>query len=184
MTDELVLRDQIHAALHDALQDSEHGLKVMPRLIKRAIEEEIWVERKVHQMRNKIARFPTFIAYIEADPPEGLGATVDLCGRMIADDAEITALYRAATVGKQGAHRSNTTKKPDRGRAYTLDRLKREQPKLFEKVKAGKLSANAAAIEAGFRKRPSPLDQLQHWWRKASTQERTTFLAAIRTELS
>ena len=34
---------------------------------------------------------------------------------------------------------------------YTLRRLLRDKPKLFAKVEAGELSANAAAIEAGFR---------------------------------
>jgi hypothetical protein len=34
---------------------------------------------------------------------------------------------------------------------YTLDRLAREDPELYEKVVADEMSANAAAIEAGFR---------------------------------
>lgn len=38
-------------------------------------------------------------------------------------------------------------------RAYNLNRLKREAPELFEEVKSGKMSANAAAIKAGFRKK-------------------------------
>ena len=36
---------------------------------------------------------------------------------------------------------------------YTLARLKRDAPKLAERVIAGELSAHAAAIEAGFRQR-------------------------------
>ena len=36
---------------------------------------------------------------------------------------------------------------------YALRRLKRDHPELAEKVVSGKLSAHAAAIEAGFRKR-------------------------------
>jgi len=35
--------------------------------------------------------------------------------------------------------------------AYTLARLKRDEPSLYERVKRGELSANAAAIEAGWR---------------------------------
>ena len=43
---------------------------------------------------------------------------------------------------------------------YTLSRLKREAPALFEEVKAGRMSANAAALEAGIRKpmRSIPVD--------------------------
>jgi hypothetical protein len=37
---------------------------------------------------------------------------------------------------------------------YTLKRLKRERPDLFQQVLGGRLSANEAAIEAGFRKKP------------------------------
>jgi hypothetical protein len=36
---------------------------------------------------------------------------------------------------------------------YTIRRLKRDRPELAEKVLNGELSANAAAIEAGFRKK-------------------------------
>jgi hypothetical protein len=39
---------------------------------------------------------------------------------------------------------------------YTLKRLKRDRPDLFQQVLGGALSANAAAIEAGFRKKPKP----------------------------
>ncbi len=41
----------------------------------------------------------------------------------------------------------------DRGtsKSYTVSRLKRDRPDLFERVVSGDLSANRAAIEAGFR---------------------------------
>lgn len=51
---------------------------------------------------------------------------------------------------------------PDRGtrKDYTLSRLKKDAPALFEAVKAGKLSAHAAALEAGIRRpmRSIPVD--------------------------
>jgi hypothetical protein len=60
-------------------------------------------------------------------------------------------------------------------REYTIARLKKERPDLADRVIAGELSANAAAIEAGFRKVKTPLEQLRQWWKKASKQERATF---------
>ena len=39
------------------------------------------------------------------------------------------------------------------GKDYTLRRLMRDHPELLERVKSGELSANAAAIEAGFREK-------------------------------
>ena len=46
-------------------------------------------------------------------------------------------------------------------RAYTLDRLSREAPGLYKAVCDGAMSANAAAIEAGFRKKPEPFEQIK-----------------------
>ncbi len=43
----------------------------------------------------------------------------------------------------------------------TIRRLMRDHPKLVERVKAGELSANAAAIEAGFRKVKTPLERIE-----------------------
>jgi hypothetical protein len=53
------------------------------------------------------------------------------------------------------------------------------QGEFFEKVVAGELSANAAAIKAGWRKVKSPLEHLSHWWSKASQEERVAFIAEV-----
>ena len=62
---------------------------------------------------------------------------------------------------------------------YTLDRLKRERPDLFERVVAKELSANAAAKEAGWRSKKTPLTQLRKAWAKASAEEKAVFLAEV-----
>ena len=53
-------------------------------------------------------------------------------------------------------------KKADAGtsRAYALTRLKKERPDLFDRVCAKELSANAAAIEAGWRKKATAAEVL------------------------
>jgi hypothetical protein len=49
--------------------------------------------------------------------------------------------------------------------AYILARLKRDRPDLAEQVVSGKLSANAAAIKAGFRKKPKhTCPECGHTW--------------------
>jgi predicted RNA-binding Zn-ribbon protein involved in translation (DUF1610 family) len=78
---------------------------------------------------------------------------------LIENDAEVLAMWRAATtapVGKPSHNNDNVSIKPRHGNslAYTLDRLERQRPDLFARVVAKQLSANAAAIEAGFRKKP------------------------------
>ena len=61
-----------------------------------------------------------------------------------------------------------------------MKRLKRDHPELAERVVNGELSANAAAIQAGFRKRPTGFDELVRAWKRASTEERARFWRSIR----
>ena len=65
-------------------------------------------------------------------------------------------------------------------KSYTVSRLKRDRPDLFEKVVAGELSANKAAIEAGFRRRARTMSEnLDYLWAKATPDEQAGFLARI-----
>ncbi len=70
----------------------------------------------------------------------------------LADGPKVLALWREATVGRAGDNQykvdNNVTDQRVKGnsRSYTLSRLKREAPQLFQKVVDGELSANAAAI--------------------------------------
>ena len=86
---------------------------------------------------------------------------------VIQDDAEALALFREAMVEGPGGDKksedriitdniSNGLVDHGTSKAYTVSRLKRDRPDLFEKVVAGELSANKAAIEAGFRRKPFP----------------------------
>jgi hypothetical protein len=46
-------------------------------------------------------------------------------------------------------------------------------------VLAGELSANAAAVAKGWRRKPSRLDELHAAWRRASPEDRRTFLSEV-----
>jgi hypothetical protein len=69
------------------------------------------------------------------------------------------------------------------GRAYLLARLARDAKsspraaQLLSRVEAKKLSVYAAARQLGIIKTKTPLEQLRHWWAKASPQERQAFWA-------
>jgi hypothetical protein len=95
-------------------------------------------------------------------------------------DVSSDEFEKVITAGRQAGKLPDTDNvsisKPKQGtsRAYTLARLSRERPDLYERVKARELSANAAATIAGWR--PSGLDQLRRAWRKASAEERRIFL--------
>jgi hypothetical protein len=51
---------------------------------------------------------------------------------------------------------------------YTLRRLARDNPKLLDKIEAGELTVNQAAIQAGIRKKPTPEDQCLRAFKKCS----------------
>ena len=149
----------------------------------------------------------TFREFIEAPPLRGLGEKLEDIERLIADDAEsLVRLRELVVAGKGGANNPNgsnqykevnnnniiidrdlftepesASKKSTQGtsRAYTLTRLKKERPDLFDRVAANELTANAAAIEAGWRKVPSALETLQRAWKKASSEEQRQFLEWI-----
>lgn len=54
---------------------------------------------------------------------------------------------------------------------YTLARLARDDHNdLLDAIAGGEISVNAAAIQAGYRKIKTPLEQLRHWWTKASAR--------------
>jgi hypothetical protein len=102
---------------------------------------------------------------------KGLGLApemVDLAlrGLELTDPNSITPLERAVALGQHGGDRRSEQARVDQpdnvslkrhygnSRADTIARLHRDRPDLAQKVEAGELSANAAAIEAGFRKKP------------------------------
>ncbi|MBU6172965.1 MAG: hypothetical protein KGQ60_04140 [Planctomycetes bacterium] len=53
---------------------------------------------------------------------------------------------------------TNSTLNRGGNTTYTLRRLARDAPELLDKIEAGELSVNAAAIQAGIRRKPSPLE--------------------------
>jgi hypothetical protein len=62
--------------------------------------------------------------------------------------------------------------KPSQTRAYTLARMRRDDPELAERVEAGELSANAAAVSKGWRSRRTAYQNLCGAWRRAGSSGR------------
>jgi hypothetical protein len=145
-------------------------IKDLPRILCVLLDTRAWEEREV---AGRIIRHKRFIDFITIPPIEGCGWPPGKVEALIKDDAETLARWREATTGKQGAHGSNRTVKPVRGTtlAYTLNRLKRERPDLFERVVAREMSANAAAIEAGWRKQSTPFERMENLAPKLSDLE-------------
>jgi hypothetical protein len=79
-----------------------------------------------------------------------------------------------ATKDKQQGKRNDLllgdSKKLDAGNTngYLLRRLARDNPELLDKIEAGELTVNQAAIQAGIRKKPTPEDQCLRAFKKCS----------------
>jgi hypothetical protein len=79
-----------------------------------------------------------------------------------------------ATKDKQQGKRNDLllgdSKKLDAGNTngYLLRRLARDNPELLDKIEAGELTVNQAAIQAGIRKKPTPEDACLKAFRKCS----------------
>jgi hypothetical protein len=151
----------------------------------------------------------TFREFVESPPLRGLGESLADIERLLADDDLAVVKLRALVVGVKGGQEGNQNasnnetnnnniiirsdifespdppeKKATQGtsRAYTLSRLDRERPDLFELVVQGEMSANAAAIMAGWRKQATVLESLQRNWKKASEDEQRQFLEWLANE--
>lgn len=158
-----------------------HGsLTSMPGLISKIIREKVW-ERRIHNHR--LIELPNLRALITEPYPRGWGEQPDKIQAVIQDDVEALALFRVAMVEGPGGDKKskgriindniiNDTVDQGTSKAYTVSRLKRDRPDLFDKVVAGELSANGAAIEAGYKRVKTTLEQLQYYWDKATLEER------------
>jgi hypothetical protein len=120
--------------------EGEINIKHIPSLIKQVIETRAWERRWVcgYPVEHK-----TFRAFINTAPLDGMGWEKEEDKERIASllrfDPEVLALWRRETTAPLGTnqHTDNvSTLKPEHGNslAYTLDRLKRERPDLFERV--------------------------------------------------
>lgn len=92
------------------------------------------------------------------------------------EGAKTLSLQSHGTNRHTSSRGDNITSRMDRGTstAYTEARLQRDAPMLYEKVKSGNLSANAAAIQAGFRKKATPFEIACRQIPKLTTEERAT----------
>ena len=162
-----------------AMIHGSNQLGSVPGIIRRIIEEGAWKRRKV--ALHGIVELPSLRDLITLPPMKGWGEDPAKVEALLRDDVEVLAMWREEMTGephrprKEERHDNIITSSQGTSRSYTVSRLQKQRPDLFAEVKAGKLSANAAAIKAGFRKQTTPLEQLLRAWRKASPQDRREF---------
>jgi len=166
-----VEKGQLCQSTIESLYEATGGMKQFPGLLKKIIANKAW-ERRLS--KGKVIELTSLRELITEKPVRGWGEDVRTVEAVIKDDPECLALYREAMKGEPGrkAETDDNVIPIDtpqgNSKAYTCERLKRDAPDLFEEVKAGRMSANAAAIQAGIRKKPTPEDQCLRAFKKCS----------------
>lgn len=170
----LILNDSIVSSLQRLVRSGRHEMENLPEYIKILVREDAWRER-YSEVLGRMVTFSRFADFVAADIPDGLGTDIETVKKLIRDDNDARDAVDRAMEGKQGARTDlldniqevNNTEAPTgtssdaairRLRKHALDAetgeiLDERIHDLYERVLAGELSPNAAAIEAGFRKR-------------------------------
>lgn len=170
------------SSLQHSLADGTHGLSAVPKLLIRVIREELWREFYCEPMQSEV-RHESFESYVTDDLPTGLGTTISMLKSLCQNDpAARDAIDRATKQEPGGGKNQHTSKdclfnnvqeaKAPAGNSKdaALRRLRKDRPDLHEKVIEGQLSAHAAAVEAGFRKKPSHAETCVKAFRKAENR--------------
>lgn len=163
--------DSIQNLQQILMDGGERVFGTAPKVILNIIKSRAWKKR----LDENGKPFASFEALVSAPYWHGLESSVEDIRRICFKNEEaLQAIDRiipaAAEPGREleaprddkGRYLSNgdnvTSGEEERGNSptYALRRLKRDRPDLAERVMSGELSANAAAIEAGFRKPPKP----------------------------
>jgi hypothetical protein len=126
--------------------------KVLPAYVQKLIQTEAWVGRK----KRDGSEFTSFEDFVTTKLWHGLESTIGDLKLYCKRDPDVVKMIDGAVgvIGEHGGKREqgcNTNLKQSNTATYALKRLKRDHPELAEQVINGDLSANAAAIQAGFR---------------------------------
>jgi hypothetical protein len=172
-----VEKGQLCQSTIESLYEATGGMKQFPGLLKKIIANKAW-ERRLS--KGKVIELASLRELITEKPVRGWGEDVRTVEAVIKDDPECLALfYDAMQLTNQHDKPTNIVSKPEQSKekrntiqgnskAYTCGRISKVAPELFEEVKAGRMSANAAAIQAGIRKKPTPEDQCLRAFKKCS----------------
>lgn len=166
-------------SLWHAVDGAAGNLENVPGLVRRVLITGAWQKRV---QDGETYEHERFIDFITSKPLAGCGWPPDKVEALIKSDAETLTLWRKAVKEKTGPkplgnYRNIVTKTiSGNSKSYALSRLKLDYSELYQRVVDGELSANAAAIQAGFRKKLTTLEKLQKEWAKATSKERKTFL--------
>lgn len=149
-------------------------LENFPGLLMQMIEMDAWRDFIVPRVSRR-RQFRSFREFLEANPPDGFGTTLDvvtkICSFYHADNVLLAIKKLDAERGGNNPEGSNQHKRlvETRGACFNqkeykpgaihstatpsvLLRLEKQRPDLLDRVLSKEMTPHAAAIEAGFRK--------------------------------
>lgn len=173
-------------ALGSSLRRGGNALEAVPGLLKRLLAEESW--REFITQRGEHVQHERFVEFVTTPPLRGIGASVDLIRRIVADDAEAVdlldrSLQNPASVHSAVSNIHGTERPAGTTKDRALRKLRKDAPDLHADVLSGNLSAHAAMVKAGFRPltitvRPDPAAAARTL-RKHMTSEQVAELARL-----
>jgi hypothetical protein len=193
MTGSLFSNGDLVAGLRRSLRSHDTALAQAPKLLRTILESQAW--REFETPLGEVKTPSSFRAFVEADPDDGLGATMDLIDDIVGtDDADLLRALKRAKAGKPGRPRKGETPAESAvdyhsgARSdYLADALADDHPEQYEAVRSGELSINAAAVLAGIRPRRVSVRvndpaSVARSLRKHMTPEQVARLAQLLTE--
>lgn len=148
-------------ALETSIADGKSGLSAIPKLIVRIIDDEMWREFWCEPTLSMVEH-DCFERFVTVDLPEGLGMELRTLKNLCRDDTSALEAIDRATKRPHGGNHSKTDNIQDApapsgtSRDAALRRLRKDRPDLLQQVVDGVMSANAAMVKAGFRKKLNP----------------------------
>jgi hypothetical protein len=181
------------------------NLTLFPKLLFKTIDEDCW-QRFVCEATNEERSYNSFEEFVAAPAPYGLTTTIQQIKNVCRDEPAVLDAIDKVLQNKHGGNHNpvgvnqhtipqteevkfdnvtldqpvETTAPTGNSRDQAIRRLRKSRPDLHKKVVDGEMSAHAAALDAGFRKRPKPIDTLKKTWDKATVEEKEEFLEWIK----
>lgn len=165
MTDPLRRNGNLVESLGSSLRSGGHAFGTAPALLRQLLEAGSW--RDFVTQRGERVEHERFTDFVTTQPLHGLGGTVDVVRRLVRDDPVTLDLLDQALRRPPGGDRHSDSFRLDNiqadgaptgtSREASLRRLRKDRPDLHTEVLAGRLSAHAAMVQAGFRYRTATI---------------------------
>lgn len=176
-----MVSDEAKLAVKHAKQYRSEGGQTMFQALPSALVQVISTEAWSEELDKQGKPFTSFRSWVEHPGWWGLGVRWErLCdwveyaananeGRPVKGAVEcwrlLATMNRVKTYGSNqftggGVDGAKSSGAGGTSKCYLLGRLLRDHPELAERVISGELSAHAAALEAGIKKRPDPVRQI------------------------